>query len=342
MVNNLLLINFGGPRDSSEIENFLLDLFMDPYTFDLPVPEFLRKKLALFIAKRRAPKVASVYAALGFGGGSPLVSETFKQASALKKFLEKKSNSRWIVNVAMMCGSPNLRNLTKDELTPSRENILLPLFPQYSRSTVLSASKIIEGLTGENPSGSKYWINPFYNNSAYLTACKNLILDFFKGSLRGVFLNFQPNPPIADWENITLVFSAHGIPERLIRKGDTYVRELNENVVNLTNMLRKENFHGEVFLSFQSRVGPMKWTEPNTIELFKKLGSQGHTRIAVYPISFVSDHLETLEEIGIQLKEIAIQSGIHEYYRIPALGVYPDFINALGDIVSDVLKKDFS
>ena len=349
------LINLGGPRKTEEIEKFLLDLFCDPLVFDLPLPEFLRIRLARFIARKRAPKVAHTYASMGFGGGSPLVEETEKQAASLSKKLKEKTGKDWKVQVAMACGYPNLKDLPKEDLIPSADNIILPLFPHFSRSTTMSIAKIIESQTNQCPAnlqigscgnhcGSKAgsicplnrkgFIAPFHSHPKFLEATRNLILDYFKGKLKAEdFLHLDTKTGIKDWEEITILYSAHGIPMRLIQKGDIYRKEIEENVKNLNQLLLQSGFKGKSFLSFQSRVGPSKWTEPNTIDMLQKLGKDGYKRIAVFPISFVSDHLETLEEIGVQLKEIANANGIEEYYRIPAHGVYPDFINSLAELV---------
>ena len=350
------LINLGGPRKTEEIEQFLLDLFCDPLVFDLPIPEFLRIRLARFIAKKRAPKVAHTYASMGFGGGSPLVEETEKQAKALEKTLQTKTGKNWKVQIAMACGYPHLRELPKEDLIASKDNIILPLFPHFSRSTTMSIAKLIESLTGQCPAnrqegscgehcGTKKkgqicplnktgFIAPFHTHPKFLEASRNLILDYFKGKLKSdEFLHLDTKSEIPDWENLTLLYSAHGIPIRLIEKGDIYRKEIEENVKNLNELLYKSGFKGKTFLSFQSRVGPSKWTEPNTINMLEQLGKEGHTRIAVFPISFVSDHLETLEEIGDQLKEIAILNGVKDYYRIPAHGIYPEFIEALATLV---------
>jgi ferrochelatase len=136
---------------------------------------------------------------------------------------------------------------------------------------------------------------------------------------------------IIDWENLPILFSAHGIPMRLVNKGDIYVQEIESNKIRLEEYLRKNGYRGQTYLSFQSRVGPGKWTAPNTINKLQEIGAQGVSRIAIYPISFVSDHLETLVEIGVELKEIAHHAGITEFFRIPSFGVYPKFIEFLGD-----------
>ncbi|MCB1191440.1 MAG: ferrochelatase [Leptospiraceae bacterium] len=336
MKKRVLLINFGGPRNPAEIEKFLWDVLSDPFVFDVPLPEFFRLKLAKFITKRRTPEVAKSYLKMGFGGGSPLVPETEKQAKTLETLLKSKTGEDWSVDIAMTAGYPNLRDMEKSRLIPSQDNILLPLFPHFSRSTVLSVVNIIEQIIGTDPRKEPGWIGPFYKEPSYLQAATQLILDYFYGKLVKNFIQLNRKEPIEDWQNLTLVYSAHGIPMRLIKKGDTYVQELEDCRAKITTNLRKAGFMGRDYLSFQSRVGKGKWTEPNTIDMLKQLGNEGVKRVAIIPISFVSDHLETLFEIGEELKEIAHKNGIIEYYRVPASGIYPMFIETLAKLVMAV------
>ncbi|EMY78541.1 ferrochelatase [Leptospira weilii serovar Ranarum str. ICFT] len=333
MKNRILLINLGGPRAASEIEKFLIDLFEDPLVFDLPLPEWIRKPLARLIAKKRAGKVAKTYESMGFGGGSPLVSETSKQAEAIAKVLKKITGEEWEGDITMTCGYPDIRKLNREFLVPTKRNILLPLYPHFSRSTVLSTAKLVEQTTKFCPVSFEGWVAPFHSSRVYLESIRDLILDFFQDRLnRKDFLHSESFQKVANWETIDLVFSAHGIPIRLIQKGDRYREEILTNFENLKRLLYEKGFRGECHISFQSRVGPSKWTEPNTITMLEELGKKGIKRVAVYPISFVSDHLETLEEIGEQLKKIAQENGIVEYHRIPAPGIYPKFIDAMAKI----------
>lgn len=354
-MKTVILINLGGPRNTNEIEKFLLDLFTDPLVFDLPIPEFFRIRLARFIAKKRAPKIAHAYRSMGFGGGSPLVDETLKQARSLQETLNSKTKENWNVIVSMACGYPHLSEISK-EVWNSKNTIILPLFPHYSRSTTMSIAKLVEKISGQCPANEldgscgnqcgynvkgkicpmnrKGFIAPFHKDKLFLESSADLILDYFTGKLsKDSFLHLDNTNEILDWKKLPILFSAHGIPIRLISKGDIYRNEIEENKKNITDALRKKGYEGEVFLSFQSRVGPAKWTEPNTINQLQDLGKKGIKRIAIFPISFVSDHLETLEEIGEGLKQIAFDSGIKEYYRIPAHGVYPKFIEALAELV---------
>lgn len=270
---------------------------------------------------------------MGFRGGSPLVSETNKQADAITQTLKKITGETWESIVTMTCGHPNIRDIPREFMIPSNKNIIFPLYPHFSRSTVLSTAKLIEQNVGFCPLGVEGWVTPFHSSQIYLESILNLILDFFQGKLNQKdFLHSDSFRKVPDWETIDLVFSAHGIPIRLIQKGDRYKEEIDSNVKNLKKLLYENGFLGKCHISFQSRVGPSKWTEPNTIQMLEGLGKKGVKRVAIYPISFVSDHLETLEEIGEQFKKVAHQNGILEYYRIPAPGIYPKFIEAMAKI----------
>lgn len=334
------LVNLGGPRNEKEIEVFLKDLFLDPYVFDLPLWEPLRKRLAKFIATKRAPKVAATYASMQYGGGSPLVDETRKQAEALAKLLTKSTGTKWDGEISMACGFPNMRDTLKSqEDYPSKHNVWVPLFPQFSRSTILSLGKIVESKLGSCPLGNEGWVDAFSLDTRFISLTADFIIDYFDGRLNEKeYIHLENYKPTEDWQNIDLVFSAHGIPMRLIKKGDVYVSQMEDCVKQIETALRKKGFKGEIHLSYQSRVGPGKWTEPNTKVTLEKLGKLNR-KIAVYPISFVSDHLETLEEIGVELHDLAMEHGADTYLRIPAFGVYPPFIQFLKELVLESMNK---
>ncbi|PKA23250.1 ferrochelatase [Leptospira sp. mixed culture ATI2-C-A1] len=327
----LILVNLGGPRTSDEIEVFLTDLFTDPFVFDLPLPEFLRLPLARLIAKKRSPKVKRTYESMGFGGGSPLVSETEKQAKVLEKILNEKTTIDWTVNVAMTCGFPHIRDPKFGK--PSPNTIYLPLYPQFSRSTVLSTLSHLEKKFHECPVGSGGYVPTFARDSKYHQISARFIFDFFSGVLNEAdFLHFPKGKLATDWKNLDLVFSAHGVPMRLIRKGDQYMQEIESSVLGITEVLRSYGFLGKSHISYQSKVGPAKWTTPSSLSLIESLAKEGKS-IAVFPISFVSDHLETLEEIGEQFKNLALDSGAKDFIRIPAFGTYLPFMEYLAEKV---------
>lgn len=330
----ILLINLGGPRNSSEVEIFLRDLLTDPLMVDMPLPFFLQRPLMSFVARRRARRVIERYESLGFGGGSPLVSETERQGRALCAALrELQPDTNWRVEVAMSCGRPNLRDGSQEGLLASASNILVPLYPQFSRSTTMSTARLIFQKTATCPLASRGTIGPFYSDNRYIEAIAGLITNFLSGKIseqesKEYFIS-PDVPPAGDWRRHTILFSAHGIPLRLVKKGDVYPRHVEENAVLLTRALRKAGFRGETHLSYQSRLGPGKWTTPSTIDKLKELGKGGHKTVCVYPISFVSDHLETLEEIQTELRLVARESGIAHFHRIPAPGTWPPFIRFL-------------
>lgn len=333
----LILVNLGGPRNTEEIEVFLTDLFTDPFVFDLPLPEFLRLPLARFIAKKRSPKVQKIYESMGFGGGSPLVSETEKQAKSIEGILNLKTNINWTVKVAMTCGFPHIRD--NEFGKPSLDTIYLPLYPQYSRSTVLSTLNHLEKKFNECPVGSGGYVPSFAADPKFHQISARFILEFFTGLLNPAeFLHFPNVSSTLDWKEIDIVFSAHGVPMRLIRKGDRYMQEIESSVKGITEELRHLGFKGTTHISYQSKVGPAKWTEPSSLQMIESLAKEGK-QIAVYPISFVSDHLETLEEIGEQFKDLALETGAKSFTRIPAFGVYSPFIEYLAEKVLSVDKS---
>lgn len=212
---------------------------------------------------------------MGFGGGSPLVSETNKQAAAITQTLKKITGETWESIVTMTCGHPNIRDIPREFMIPSNRNIIFPLYPHFSRSTVLSTAKLIEQNVGFCPLGAEGWVTPFHSSQIYLESILNLILDFFQGKLNQKdFLHSDSFRKVPDWKTIDLVFSAHGIPIRLIQKGDRYKEEIDSNVKNLKKLLYENGFLGKCHISFQSRVGPSKWTEPNTIQMLEGLGKK--------------------------------------------------------------------
>lgn len=361
-MKQVILTNLGGPRNENEVETFLTDLFTDPYLFDLPLPTFIQTALGKFIAKKRTNKVKKVYASLNYGGGSPIYEETNKQGKALEKKLQEETGEQWDVIVKMACGLPNLRELNFSELELGTKTFVLPLYPQFSRSTTLSTIKIFQKelqkcpITDsdtyckndscsnkcQNPEmKSKGWINPFYNDNRFIETVSSLILDFFNGRLSNEhFINLD-TPPEDDWKEIPILFSAHGIPMRLVKKGDSYPEQIETTKELITKKLKEKGYKGETFLSYQSKVGPAKWTEPSTLSKLEELGKMGIKRIAIYPISFLSDHLETIEEIGSELREHAHKHGIYGYYRIPAPGIYPAFIDFLAQLIIENENLNF-
>ena len=313
----VVLFNLGGPLSTDDIEEFLFNLFMDPYIIEIPLRGFIRKVLARFIAKRRADKTAFYYEVMG--GKSPQYELTMKQAKALEKKLRENLDVK--VYVGMRYFKPYIEEAYKALLNDNIENvILLPLYPHYSRTTTLSSFEEWNRVT-ENPSGRMkiLQIESYHDNPLYIDAIADRIsetLAKFPNNVRG---------------RVHILFSAHGVPERIVKRGDPYQKQIIETV----NLVSKK-FLNPHSLAYQSRVGPVKWLGPPTLEEIKRLASNGVKNLVVIPISFVSEHSETLYEVNYLFRNEAKAAGFDQFEMMPALNDSPKFIDALSQLV---LKK---
>ena len=313
----VVLFNLGGPLSTDDIEEFLFNLFTDPYIIEIPLRGFTRKALARFIARRRADKTAFYYEVMG--GKSPQYELTMKQAKALEKKLRENLDVK--VYVGMRYFKPYIEEAYKALLNDNIENvILLPLYPHYSRTTTLSSFEEWNRVT-ENPSGRMkiLQIESYHDNPLYIDAIADRIsetLAKFPNNVRG---------------RVHILFSAHGVAERIIKRGDPYQKQIIETV----NLVSKK-FLNPHSLAYQSRVGPVKWLGPPTLEEIKRLASNGVKNLLVAPISFVSEHSETLYEVNYLFRNEAKAAGFDQFEMMPALNDSPKFIDALSQLV---LKK---
>ena len=319
----VLLLNLGGPDKLEDVGPFLYNLFSDPEIIRLPF-RWLQKPLAWFIASRRLKTSQENYKQIG--GGSPLRQITEAQGEALKEqlgYLGQEAN----IYVGMRYWHPYteeaIAQLTQDNI----ENlVILPLYPQFSISTSGSSFRLLEKLWQEDPKlqDIDYTVIPsWYKQPGYLQAMAELIAQE---------LEQFPNP-----DDVHIFFSAHGVPKSYVEEaGDPYQQEIEECSALMMQTLNRPNVHT---LAYQSRVGPVEWLQPYTEDALKELGAQGVKDLVVVPISFVSEHIETLQEIDIEYREVAEESGIHNFRRVPAPNTHPVFINALADLVIDALKN---
>lgn len=316
----VVLFNLGGPLSTDDIEEFLFNLFMDPYIIEIPLPGFLRKALARFIARRRAEKTAFYYEVMG--GKSPQCELTMKQAAALEKALRENRDAK--VYVGMRYFKPLIEDTYRALLKDNIENvILLPLYPQYSRATTLSSFEEWDRVT-KNPIGRMkvLQIESYHDNPLYIDAVADRISEALARFLSGVR------------STVHILFSAHGVPESVIRRGDPYERQITETVGLLSK--RFPNPHS---LAYQSRVGPVKWLGPPTLDEIRRLAADGVKNLLVVPISFVSEHSETLYEVNHLFRKEAKQAGIEHFEMMPALNDSPKFIKALSQLVIDKAKE---
>ncbi|ESW09806.1 hypothetical protein PHAVU_009G157600 [Phaseolus vulgaris] len=322
----VLLLNLGGPETLEDVQPFLFNLFADPDIIRLPrIFSFLQKPLAQFVSIVRAPKSKEGYASIG--GGSPLRRMTDAQAEELKKSLWEK-NVPANVYVGMRYWHPfteeAIEQIKRDGIT---KLVVLPLYPQFSISTSGSSLRLLENIFRED----EYLVNmqhtvipSWYQREGYIKAMANLIEKELKSF----------DCP----EEVRIFFSAHGVPLAYVEEaGDPYKVEMEECVDLIMEELETRKITNAYTLAYQSRVGPVEWLRPYTDETIIELGKKGVKSLLAVPISFVSEHIETLEEIDVEYKELALESGIENWGRVPALGCEPTFISDLADAVIESL-----
>ncbi len=317
----VLLLNLGGPEKLEDVRPFLFNLFSDPEIIRLPVP-WLQKPLAWLISNSRAEKSQENYKEIG--GGSPLRRITEEQGNALKAQLKDLGHDAEIY-IGMRYWYPFTEEAVAQIKRDGIENlVILPLYPQFSISTSGSSFRLLEQLWLEDPSLNRinYTVIPsWYARPGYVGAMADLIAKE---------IDKLPNPDQAH-----VFFSAHGVPVSYVEEaGDPYQREIEHCVDLIIQRLGRPNEHT---LAYQSRVGPIEWLQPYTEDAIAQLGEKGVTDLVVVPISFVSEHIETLQEIDIEYRELAEEAGIHGFHRVPALNTHPGFIHDLAQMVTDAL-----
>ena len=311
MKKAVILFNLGGPDKLENVEQFLFNLFNDPAI--LNIPSFLRYPLAKLISKKRAPITKKIYNKIG--GGSPILQLTNKQAESLEKKLNNNKQDIYKCFVVMRCWKPRAKtvlNIIK-EFDPD-EMVLLPLYPQYSASTSGSSIKEWNDVCMKNN----------YQKPTRTICCYPTDTEFLGAHVSLI------NNELKNLNNFKLIFSAHGLPEKNIKKGDPYQWQVEQSVSKIVEQLNITNL--DWVLSYQSRVGPLKWIGPSTGDEIIKSSKLNKT-IVVVPIAFVSEHSETLVELDLEYKKLAEQNGCNNFVRIPALGTKYEFINSLANLV---------
>ena len=311
MKKAVILFNLGGPDKLESVEPFLFNLFNDPAIIN--IPSIFRYPLAKLISKKRAPIAKNIYKAIG--SKSPILELTQNQAKDLENNLLRKGNYKCFV--VMRCWHPRAFDVIKKvkEYNPE-EIILLPLYPQYSAST--SGSSINE------------WKN-LCKKEKYKVKTKTICCYPTENNFIASHVSLiQKTLETIKNNNFKLIFSAHGLPESKIKKGDPYQWHVEETVKEIISKLK--NKHLDHVISYQSRVGPMKWIGPSTdIEIVKY--SKERKGIVIVPVAFVSEHSETLVELDIEYKRLAEKNGCLFYKRVPALGNEENFIKGLSELV---------
>ena len=309
----IVLFQLGGPDTLDAIEPFLFNLFCDPDIIDFPFARIGRRPLAKLISTTRAKKVQHHYSVIG--GGSPIRRFTEAQGRALERTLVDFGVDATCV-VAMRYWHPFTREAIEQlEAVHPDEIVLLPMYPQYSTTT--TGSSLNEWNRLFTPNGAPIrCVQDFYRNPMYLDAVVEKVEEALARFVR-------PG-------GVELVFSAHSVPIQVIQKGDPYQRQIEETV---SLVMERGGWPNRHRLCYQSKVGASKWLQPTLRGTLRDLGEQGAKQVCVVPISFVSDHVETLGEIDHEAREQAEQLGITQFEMSAGLNDSPKFIAALADVV---------
>lgn len=322
----VILFNLGGPDSLSSVEKFLFNLFSDKAIIDLPQP--LRFLIAKLISKRRAKKVQKIYAQIG--GKSPLLNTTLAQAYALEKELSFFGNFK--VFVSMRYFHPFAAEVIKEvkKYEPDKV-ILLPLYPQFSSATSRSSLQdFIEKFDAKIPLKVVccYPTQPEFIKS-HAILIKQKIVQLYEQNLH----------------KFRFLFSAHGLPQKLVNAGDPYVFQVTQTtekiVENLAEIFSVQKNEIDFRICYQSKVGPLQWTSPS-LDTALRCAILDKKISVIVPVAFVSDHLETLAELDIEYKNLALELGAKNYLRVPALNLEGHFIKALTEICKEANVGDES
>jgi protoporphyrin/coproporphyrin ferrochelatase len=315
----VVLFQLGGPDTLEAIEPFLFNLFCDPDIIDFPGARLGRRALAKLISSTRARKVQHHYSVIG--GGSPIRRFTEQQARCLQLKLAESGLAAHCF-VAMRYWHPFTSEAIEQlRAAHCQEVVLLPLYPQYSSTT--TGSSLNEWRRLFQDGLPVHYIEPFYRHKLYLEALTEKIDET---------LARFPQPTRAD-----LVFSAHSVPQAVIENGDPYQQQIEKTVELLLQCGGWPNPH---HLCYQSKIGASKWLQPSLRRTLRDLAAGGSREICVIPISFVSDHVETLGEIDHEAREEAYKLGIAQFEMTEGLNNSPTFIAALADLVKKAMHFD--
>ena len=319
---SVVLLNLGGPDKTKSVKPFLFNLFKDKAIINLPA--LFRFPLAWLISTLRNKKAQKIYQHLG--GKSPLLDYTIEQKNALLKVLSTDSNFEFTIHVCMRYWHPMSDEAVKELLAEKPDHIvLLPLYPQFSTTTTESSFEDIEEKLKKNKhlkSIPIYKINSYEDHPLFIKSHCTLIEEKLQ------------NIPEEHLKNSVLMFSAHGIPVDRIQKGDPYEKHVHKTVSAIMKHFKHLNHE----ICYQSKVGPKKWLTPSTEERIEYYGKQ-KTHLIVIPIAFVSEHSETLVELDIDYLELANESGVPSYNRVPALNSEKHFIECLKKLVEEALEN---
>jgi protoporphyrin/coproporphyrin ferrochelatase len=318
---------------------FLYNLFADPDIIRLPpLLAPLQSVIALLISKRRAPKSRAAYESIG--GGSPILKYSNAQCDLLCQSIQERYGLKVKGYIGMRYWKPYTEDAL-EQICRDRINalVIVPLYPQFSISTSGSSLRVLQEEFSKHadrfgPGKMVHTVIPsWYDRPGYIKAMSNLI--------RNELDSFSEDEIAETGDDVCprhVLFSAHGVPLSYIEAGDPYQEQIKRCVNTIAASLPGPEQGVKIHLSYQSRVGPIEWLRPYTDDVLPELGASGVKNLVVVPISFVSEHIETLEEIDIEYRELAHESGITNWRRCPALNTDATFIEDMADMVVQALE----
>ena len=316
----VVLFNLGGPDSLDAVEPFLRNLFSDKAI--IRAPALIRWPLARFIAWRRRDYAKSIYASIG--GGSPIVPETAAQAEALKAELAARGVEAKVV-FAMRYWKPRADEAARELAAWKPDRIaLIPLYPQFSTTTTASSMEDWAAAAADHG----------LTTPAQAVCCYPLATGFIEAYAALLKTSLAGIAPGAPWR---ILYSAHGLPERIVLAGDPYPQQVEATAAAIAAAAGVQD--ADQLVTYQSRVGPLKWIGPDTDTEILNTAKAGIIPVVV-PLSFVSEHSETLYELDQVYRQSALEAGAPDYVRVPAAGVHPAFIGTLADLVAQCLTQE--
>jgi ferrochelatase len=319
----VVLFNLGGPDGLDAVKPFLFNLFYDPAIFRLPNP--MRWLLAKLVSTKRAPVATEIYKQMD--GRSPILPLTMQQANELEHNLMETSPVEGVefrAFIAMRYWHPMTESVVQDvKAWQPDEVVLLPLYPQYSTTT--TASSVAKWREESRKAGLKAitrLVCCYPVSERFIDSHVELIRHCWDDAVRA--------------GNPRLLLSAHGLPEKVIKDGDPYQWQVEQTAEAIVKKLAIDGLDYQV--SYQSRVGPMKWIGPSTEDEISRAGKEGKSLVVV-PVAFVSDHSETLVELDVEYKHLAEKAGVPFYTRVPALNFSELYSQSLGDAVREAIGR---
>ncbi len=317
----VVLLNMGGPKTIADVKDFLYRLFSDSLIIRLPWPWLTQKLFAMIIVNARHQEAQKRYALIG--GGSPIYASTEAQTMALEMELKRRGRNLF-VTYSFNYSDP-LPEETLAQIRRSGQKYILPvsLYPHNSFATTGSNMHYLNKAAKRvYPSAAFLPCRSYYLADSYINAFVDRILEQLK--------------PSESLDDFYLLFSAHGLPLYFLLEGDPYAFEIAQTVARIVDRLKKQD---SWVIAYQSAVGPMRWLKPSTEAMINHLAKRGIKKLLVVPVSFVSDHIETLCEIDIEYRAVAESAGIKDFRVSKALECHPGFIHALADCVENSLGR---